>query len=218
MKKFLLAISLSLLIPMTLISCSKSAKNTKSEENKVSNSSSVNNNNNASSEKDNNTNDKKDNETDEKDNETVDKNDTEKQVNAKIYYYDAVSDKIVYINKSINVTDDNVAKILVDELKKSPNAEISPSISNEITLNSSSLDKKNSTIAIDFSSNFVSAQELGGGSEYSILTAIVNTFGSYFNVENVLITLDGKPYSSGHILMNEREAFKVNLNDAIELK
>lgn len=212
MKKFLLAISLSLLIPMTLISCSKSAKNTKSEENKVSNSSSVNNNNNnASSEKDNNTNDKKD-------NETVDKNDTEKQVNAKIYYYDAVSDKIVYINKSINVTDDNVAKILVDELKKSPNAEISPSISNEITLNSSSLDKKNSTIAIDFSSNFVSAQELGGGSEYSILTAIVNTFGSYFNVENVLITLDGKPYSSGHILMNEGEAFKVNLNDAIELK
>ncbi|MGN0026870.1 MAG: hypothetical protein ACI33I_07715, partial [Clostridium sp.] len=67
MKKFLLAISLSLLIPMTLISCSKSAKNTTSEENKVSNSSSVNNN--ASSEKDNNTNDKKDNEIDKKDNE-----------------------------------------------------------------------------------------------------------------------------------------------------
>ncbi len=218
MKKFLLAISLSLLIPMTLISCSKSAKNTKSEENKVSNSSSVNNNNNASSEKDNNTNDKKDNETDEKDNETVDKNDTEKQVNAKIYYYDAVSDKIVYINKTINVTDDNVAKILVDELKKSPNAEISPSISNEITLNSSSLNKEKSTIAIDFSSNFVTAQGLGGGSEYSILTAIVNTFGSYFNVENVLITLDGKPYSSGHILMSEGESFKVNLGNTIELK
>ena len=216
MKNFLLAISLFLLIPITLISCSKSAKNTKSEENKVSNSSSVNNN--ASSEKDNKTNDKKDNETNKKDNEIVDKKDTEKQVNAKIYYYDAVSDKIVYINKTINITDDNVAKVLVDELKKSPNAEISPSISNEITLNSSSLNKEKSTIAIDFSSNFVTAQGLGGGSEYSILTAIVNTFGSYFNVENVLITLDGKPYSSGHILMSEGESFKVNLDNTIELK
>lgn len=210
MKKSLLAISLSLLIPVSLISCSKSAESRKNEENKVSNSSSVNNNS-TSSEKDNNT-------TDKKDNETVDKKDTEKQEDAKIYYYDAVSDKIVYINTTIKVNDDNVAKVLVDELKKSPNTEISPSLSNEITLNSSSLDKDKSTITIDFSSNFVSAQNLGGGAESSILTAIVNTFGSYFNVENVVITLDGKPYSSGHILMNEGEAFKVNLNDAIELK
>ena len=209
MKKSLLAISLSLLIPVSLISCSKSSEAGTNGENKVSNSSSVNNS--TSSEKDNTNNDKKD-------TETVDKNDTEKQENAKIYYYDAISDKIVYINSTIKVTGDNASNLLVDELKKSPNDEIPPSLSSEITLNSSNLDKDKSTITLDFSSNFVSAQNLGGGAESSIITAIANTFGDYFNVENVVITLDGKPYSSGHILMNDGEAFKVNLEDAIELK
>ncbi len=209
MKKSLLAISLSLLIPVSLISCSKSSEAGTNGENKVSNSSSVNNS--TSSEKDNTNNDKKD-------TETVDKNDTEKQENAKIYYYDAISDKIVYINSTIKVTGDNSSNLLVDELKKSPNDEIPPSLSSEITLNSSNLDKDKSTITLDFSSNFVSAQNLGGGAESSIITAIANTFGDYFNVENVVITLDGKPYSSGHILMNDGEAFKVNLEDAIELK
>lgn len=209
MKKSLLAISLSLLIPFSLISCSKSPDVGASEDNKVSNSSSVNNG--TSSEKEN-TN------TDKKDNETVDKTATEKQEEAKIYYYDAVSDKIVYINTTIKVSGDDAPTVLVNELKKSPNEDISPSLSSEITLNSSKLDKDNSTITLDFSSNFVSAQNLGGGAESSTITAICNTFGNYFNVKNVVLTLDGKPYSSGHILMNDGEAFKVNLEDAVELK
>lgn len=210
MKKNVLAIVLSLFIPFSLISCSKSPE---VEENKVSNSSV--NNNSTSSEKDNNstteTDSKKDNE------ENTEKN-TEKEENAKIYYYDVVSDKIVYINKAITVKDNDAATSLINELKKSPNSDISPSLSSEIALNSSTLDAEKSTITLDFSSNFVSAQNLGAGAESSTLTAICNTFGSYFNVENVEITLDGKPYSSGHILMNEGETFKVNLNDAVELK
>ena len=211
MKKNVLAIVLSLFIPFSLISCSKSPE---VEENKVSNSSSVSNNS-TSSEKDNNstteTDSKKDTE------ENTEKN-FEKEENAKIYYYDAISDKIVYINKAITVKDDDAATALINELKKSANNDISPSLSSEIVLNSSTLDAEKSTISLDFSSNFVSAQNLGAGAESSTLTAICNTFGSYFNVENVEITLDGKPYSSGHILMNEGETFKVNLNDAVELK
>ena len=215
MKKNVLAIVLSLFIPFSLISCSKSPE---VEENKVSNSSSVSNNS-TSSEKDNNstteTDSKKD--TEENTEENTEKN-FEKEENAKIYYYDAISDKIVYINKAITVNDDDAATALINELKKSPNNDISPSLSSEIVLNSSTLDAEKSTISLDLSSNFVSAQNLGAGAESSTLTAICNTFGSYFNVENVEITLDGKPYSSGHILMNEGETFKVNLNDAVELK
>ncbi|MDU5108419.1 GerMN domain-containing protein [Clostridium sp.] len=209
MKKSLLAISLSLLIPFSLISCSKSTEAGQNEDNKVNNSTTTNNS--TSSQKETNTND-------EKDNETVDNKDTEKKEDVKIYYYDAVSDKIVYINTTININGNNASELLVDELKKSPGTDISPSISSEITLNSSNLDKDKSTITLDFSSNFVSAQNLGGGAESSTLTAITNTFGDYFDVENVIITLDGSPYLSGHILMNEGEAFKVDLEDAIELK
>ncbi|MDV4151280.1 GerMN domain-containing protein [Clostridium sp. AL.422] len=203
MKKNIIAIFLSLLIPFSLISCSKSSEVKNNEENNVSNSSSVNNNDTSSENK----NTKKD----------IDP-DTEKEENAKIYYYDVVSDKIVYINTTITVKDDNEVITLIDELKKSPNADISPSLSSEITLNSYVLNTEKSTITLDFSSNFVGSQNLGSGAESRTLTAISNTFGDYFNIENVVITLDGAPYSSGHILMNEGEAFKVNLGDTIELK
>lgn len=189
MKKTVLAILLSLLIPFSLISCKESSENGKSKEN-TANSSSVNNN----------------------------VKDAEKEEKANIYYYDAVADKIVYINTTIKVKDDDAVTSLIDELKKSPNSDISSSLSSEIKLISSNLDTEKSTITLDFSSNFVNAQNLGSGAESSTLTAICNTFGNYFNIENVIITLEEKPYSSGHILMDEGEAFKVNLNDAIELK
>ena len=205
MKKSLLAISLSLLIPFSLISCSKSTEAGQNENNEVSNSTGINNS--TSSENNTSTDDKKD-------SETVEIKDTE----AKIYYYDVVSDKIVYINTTIKVNGNNASELLVDELKKSPGTDISPSLSSEVTLNSSNLDKDKSKITLDFSSNFVSSQNLGAGAESSTLTAISNTFCDYFDVKNVVITLDGKPYTSGHILMNEGEAFEVNLEDAVELK
>ena len=209
MKKHILAISLSLLIPFSLISCSSSAEAQNKEENKVSNSTAINND--STSSKENNSSSSE---------TTTEKNteeDTEKEEMAKIYFYDVISDKIVYINTNIKVNGD-ASNALVEELKKSPDTEISPSLASDISLNSTNLNNENSTITLDFSSNFISSQNLGSGAESRNITAICNTFGSYYNVENVIITLDGKPYSSGHILMNPGEAFKVNLEDTVELK
>ena len=209
MKKHILAISLSLLIPFSLISCSSSAEAQNKEENKVNNSTAINND--STSSKENNSSSSE---------TTTEKNteeDTEKEEMAKIYFYDVISDKIVYINTNIKVNGD-ASNALVEELKKSPDTEISPSLASDISLNSTNLNNENSTITLDFSSNFISSQNLGSGAESRNITAICNTFGSYYNVENVIITLDGKPYSSGHILMNPGEAFKVNLEDTVELK
>lgn len=209
MKKHILAISLSLLIPFSLISCSSSAEAQNKEKNKVNNSTAINND--STSSKENNSSSSE---------TTTEKNteeDTEKEEMAKIYFYDVISDKIVYINTNIKVNGD-ASNALVEELKKSPDTEISPSLASDISLNSTNLNNENSTITLDFSSNFISSQNLGSGAESRNITAICNTFGSYYNVENVIITLDGKPYSSGHILMNPGEAFKVNLEDTVELK
>jgi len=195
MKKKLIAILLSLSIPFSLISCNT---------NKNSNSTIS----------DNSTSSKEVIENNEVNKDT----DQSKEENVKVYYYDGVSDKVVYINTTIEVESDKIADSLIDELKKSPNSDILPALSSEVTLNSCTVDNENSLVTLDFSSNFVEAQNLGAGAESSTLTAICNTFGSYFNVENVIINLDGKPYSSGHIIMSEGEAFKVDLNSAVELK
>jgi hypothetical protein len=196
MKKKLLAILLSLSIPFSLISC-KNTANTITDEGDTNSTIS--------------------------DNSTSSKNETpdteiNKEENVKVYYYDGVSDKVVYINTTIEVEEDKAYTALINELKKSPNTDISPALSSEVALNSCTIDNENSLVTLDFSSNFVEAQNLGAGAESSTLKAICDTFGSYYNVENIIITLDGKPYSSGHILMNEGEAFKVDLNSAVELK
>lgn len=207
MKKRILAILISLSIPFSIISCGAEANNNKN--NTASNIS--NNESTITGEEDNN-----------KDSNQSDKYDTNNSNeittdDANIYYYDVVTDKIVYINKTIEIKDKAVATALVNELKKNPSEEIASALNSDISLNSAKVDSENDIIKLDFSSNFVEAQNLGSGPESSTLTAICNTFGDYFNVSKVIITLDGNPYTSGHISMKDGDTFKVDLNNTLEL-
>lgn len=201
MNKKFTAIIISLLIGFSMISCQNGDKdNNVSEKN---NTGSFSNNNDDSKNNINNSN-----------------NESSEIVSddARIYYYDVVTDKIVYINKTIEIKDKATATALINELKKSPNSDISPAISNDISLISAKVNDENDTITLNFSSNFVEAQNLGSGAETNTLKAICNTFGDYFNVSNVIINLDDKPYTSGHILMKDGDSFKVDTNNSIELK
>jgi hypothetical protein len=58
----------------------------------------------------------------------------------------------------------------------------------------------------------------GAGYESMILQSIVNTLGGYYGVDQVYLTVEGEPYSSGHIAMKKGEFFKVNLNNSVEIK
>lgn len=201
MNKKFTAIIISLLIGFSMVSCQNGDKdNNISEKN---NTGSFSNNNDDSKNNINNSN-----------------NESSEIVSddARIYYYDVVIDKIVYINKTIEIKDKATATALINELKKSPNSDISPAISNDISLISAKVNDENDTITLNFSSNFVEAQNLGSGAETNTLKAICNTFGDYFNVSNVIINLDDKPYTSGHILMKDGDSFKVDTNNSIELK
>ncbi|WP_097032763.1 GerMN domain-containing protein [Clostridium tertium] len=207
MKKRILAILISLSIPFSIISCGAEANNNK---------------NNTASNISNNESTITDEEDKNKDSNQSDKYNTNNSNeittdDANIYYYDVVTDKIVYINKTIEIKDKAVATALVNELKKNPSEEIASALNSDISLNSAKVDSENDTIKLDFSSNFVEAQNLGSGPESSTLTAICNTFGDYFNVSKVIITLDGKPYTSGHISMKDGDTFKVDLNNTLEL-
>ncbi|WP_195263583.1 GerMN domain-containing protein [Clostridium sp. 1001275B_160808_H3] len=204
MKKRILAILISLSIPFSMISCGAEANS-----NKNNTASNISNNEATIIDEEDNINDNTQNDISNS-NETI-------TDNANIYYYDVVTDKIVYISKTIEIKDKAVATALVKELKKAPSEEIAASLNSDISLNSAEVDSTNDIIKLDFSSNFVEAQNLGSGPESSTLTAICNTFGDYFNVTQVIITLDGKPYTSGHISMKDGDIFKVNLDNTFEL-
>lgn len=65
-------------------------------------------------------------------------------------------------------------------------------------------------VYVDFSRDLVEEMNAGSGTEMLILQAIVNTIGEYYGVEEVVLTVEGNPYESGHILMEEDQAFEVD--------
>ena len=64
-------------------------------------------------------------------------------------------------------------------------------------------------VHLDFSSNFVSDLNTGSSYEALCLSSITNTIGYYYNCNKVYITLNGKPYSSGHIEKKIGEPFLI---------
>lgn len=74
---------------------------------------------------------------------------------------------------------------------------------------------ENNIVHVDFSKELVNDMNAGAGYESLILQSITNTLGNYYGVEEVLITMEGKPYESGHILMNEGETLRVNYANVV---
>lgn len=81
-------------------------------------------------------------------------------------------------------------------------------IINELYFN----DEENS-VHIDLSEDFITEMNAGASFENLILQSLTNTLGSYYDVEKVYITIDGGPYESGHIIIEEGEPSLVNYNN-----
>lgn len=137
---------------------------------------------------------------------------------ARLYFYDVVEDKIVYYDDTIEVTDKALTTALVNALKNPTKAGVTPAIAKNINIKSAKLDKANNLFTVNFTDNFVKEMNLGSGPESMTLLAIVNTIGYNFDVDNVIITLAGKPYGSGHIAKLDGESFKVNYDKAVKIK
>lgn len=72
-------------------------------------------------------------------------------------------------------------------------------------------------VEIDLNAAFVTEMNAGAAYESMILQCIANTFGNYYNVEEVILTIDNNVYSSGHIKLKEGESIHVKYEGVIEL-
>lgn len=133
-----------------------------------------------------------------------------------LFYADA-DEKIYTVPVEVSLkTGTDIRSILEEAMKKElPKASYLPLISSNTKLNSLTVEE-NETLHADFSSEFVTEMNAGAGYETLILQSITNTLGNYFGTNKVVITLEGKPYESGHILMDEGEAFEVNIDQVVE--
>ncbi|MBU3160053.1 GerMN domain-containing protein [Clostridium frigoris] len=134
------------------------------------------------------------------------------------FYYPNGNDGMNYVtDKKLSFyTNDITKKIFENYLREVPKKNLGKLISANTRIRSLYLNKDN-MVYLDFSKEFT--QEMNAGSTYEsqILQCITNTLGDYYMVKKVYITVEGKPYSSGHILMKKGEAFIVNYKNTIVL-
>lgn len=124
-------------------------------------------------------------------------------------YYPDENYKIHYEDKKLTFSTNDITKIAIQNLFKNfPGNNKGQLLGKNVTINSLYLND-DGMVYIDFSSNFVKEMNAGSGFESAILESIVNTIGKYYGVNKVYITIDNKPYSSGHIVKAKGEYFKV---------
>ncbi len=136
----------------------------------------------------------------------------------RIYYYDAKNDKIFY--KDFIKKGEGTALInstIMNELTKSPKNEINATLPNGVKIKSIKTIPGKDQVVVDLPQNFVKNMNAGSGVEINILQCIVNTVGYNYKVNSVIITLDGKPYESGHISMKAGESFNVDYSNCNKL-
>lgn len=132
-----------------------------------------------------------------------------------VYYPDA--DEKIYVEPvSITFqTDDITERIMEETLKKHADKDTYLPLASDNTVINSLYLGENNIVYVDFSGEFVRDMNVGSGYELLILQSVTNTLGGYYQSNEVTITLDGKPYESGHILMKEGETFKVSMEKVV---
>ena len=125
------------------------------------------------------------------------------------YYPQFEKDRIVYMERNVEIkTNEDMKFKFQKELKIIPDA---GGLSKTLTKNTKVLgikvDEGKATVTVDLSSDFIKEMNAGTSFEGMLLDSIASTFGDYYQKSKVIITIDGRPYESGHILMKQDEAF-----------
>lgn len=133
------------------------------------------------------------------------------------FYYPNSKDVSIYSeNKEVSFFTNDITSVMVEQgIRELTKDKYDPTISSNTNINSLFLNSDN-VVYVDFSKDLVSDMKAGSSYEEIILQCITNTLGGYYGVNEVYITVDGKPYESGHILMKEGETFKVSMDKVIQ--
>jgi hypothetical protein len=128
------------------------------------------------------------------------------------FFYPGEGQKIYGEDKTVqfktnDISRNNIKKIMAE---KPPKETYLPLISSNTKINSLYLGSDNIAY-VDFSKEFIQDMNAGAMYESLILQSVANTIGGYYNVNRVYLTIDGKPYESGHIQLKKGEILQVKL-------
>jgi hypothetical protein len=132
------------------------------------------------------------------------------------YYPNAQDERIFLYRKEISFTTNDIPKILIINAYKELPKEAVPVLTKNTKVNYLYLNQ-DGRVYLDLSKEFLQEMNAGAGYEGLILQSLANTIGDYYGVSKVMLTIDGKTYESGHIVLEKFEALEVNYDSIVDM-
>lgn len=135
------------------------------------------------------------------------------------YYPDFLNDKIVCTeNKEEFETNHDIKDTFEKYFRSSPSRELTSLMSSNTSINKLYINREENRVYIDFSKEFITEMNAGTSLESMVIQSAVNTLGVYYNTDKVCITIEGRPYESGHILLKQGDCFYVDYKNVEKYK
>lgn len=136
----------------------------------------------------------------------------------RFYYPESDGATLSFVDKKVAFkTNDRTRKKIEEAFKEIPNDKVGEVLPKNTEILSLYLNKDGNVYA-DFSKELISEMNAGAAFETVRIQSIVNTIGGYYYSNSVYLTVEGKPYSSGHIEMKKGEPFIVDTTNSHELQ
>lgn len=135
----------------------------------------------------------------------------------RFYYPDINDGKLHYADQKISFKTNDITRKKLEEAYKTPvSGQPGKVFSANTQINSLYLNQ-DGMVYLDLNKAFVTEMNAGSGYESMILQSTAATFGSYYGVGKVLLTIDGGLYESGHILLQKGEYLTVQTDGAVPI-
>ena len=130
----------------------------------------------------------------------------------RFYFPDFDQQKAVYEEREIEAkTNEDVLGVLELGLKTVPfGSGLTKTLSDATKVLGVGLDESKGIVTVDFSKELISEMNAGTSLEGLVIKSITNTFGHYYQMDKVVINVEGKPYESGHVALKAGEYFTVS--------
>jgi len=131
----------------------------------------------------------------------------------RFFYPDVNADRIKSVEKQVSFRTNDITRFNLVQAYKDALVNKATVFSKNTKINSLYLNR-DGMVYIDLSRAFVTEMNAGSGVESMILQSVANTFGGYYGVQRVYLTIDNKLYQSGHIALKKGQYLKVRLDEA----
>ena len=125
------------------------------------------------------------------------------------FYYPDVDGGVDSVEASVRFRTNDITRVVLAQAYRDALKNQSSEVFSKNTKINSLYLNRDGMVYLDLNRAFVKEMNAGSGYEAMILQSVANTFGQYYGVSRVLLTIDNSLYESGHIALKKGESLKV---------